>query len=48
MLLVIPDITLRGLSVELKTLTDPIQFGIGLGIEQYVLDVIQREHKHGT
>ena len=42
-----PEITVRALSVELKTLTDPIQFGIGLGIEQHVLDVVQKDHKHG-
>ena len=42
-----PEITLRALSVELKTLTEPILFGIGLGIAQHVLDVIQMDHKHG-
>ena len=44
---VIPELTLNVLTKELKCLTEPILFGIGLDIPQDVMAVIQRDHRHG-
>ena len=43
----IPELTLRVLDKELKTLTKPIQFGIKLGIPQYRIEIIQQDHCYG-
>ena len=43
----IPELTLKTLTVELKLLTDPIQFGIHLNIPQVELTIIQRNHPLG-
>ena len=40
-------ITLRDLTMELKQLTRPIQFGIKLGIPQYQIEIIEQDHRNG-
>ncbi len=39
-----PELSLHNLTVELRTLTDPIHFGILLNVPQEELVIIQKDH----
>ncbi len=34
--------------MELKTVTDPIQLGVGLGVAQHHLEIIKKNHPQGV
>ncbi len=38
------ELTTRDLFLELKALTDPIEFGVGLGFELHEMEIIKRNH----
>ncbi len=42
-----PELSLKVLSTELKTVTDPIQLGVGLGVAQYHLEIIRKNNPQG-
>ena len=39
-----PELSLKVLSMELKTVTDPIQLGVGLGVPQHHLEIIRKNN----
>ncbi|XP_064402664.1 uncharacterized protein LOC135348400 isoform X9 [Halichondria panicea] len=39
-----PELSLKVLSMELKTVTDPIQLGVGLGVAQHHLEIIRKNN----
>ena len=42
-----PELSLKVLSMELKTVTDPIQLGVGLGVAQHHLEIIRKNNPQG-
>ncbi len=42
-----PELSLKVLSMELKTVTDPIQLGVGLGVPQHHLEIIRKNNPQG-
>ncbi len=39
-----PELSLKVLSMELKTVTDPIQLGVGLGVPQHHMEIIKKNN----
>ncbi len=42
-----PELSLKVLSMELKTMTNPIQLGVGLGVPQHRLEIIKKNDPQG-
>ncbi len=42
-----PELSLNVLSTELKTVTDPIRLGVGLGVAQHHLEIIRKNNPQG-
>ena len=42
-----PELSLKVLSMELKTVTDPIKLGVGLGVPQHRLEIIRMNNPQG-
>ncbi len=42
-----PELSLKELSMELKTVTDPIRLGIGLRVPQHHLEIIKINNPQG-
>ncbi len=43
----VPEVNVRALMLELKTLTNPVSFGIGLGFPDHEMELLKKDNPLG-